>query len=39
MSDFDKEGIYFIPLGGADEIGINMYVYAGGGKLIVVDAG
>jgi len=39
MSSFDKEGIYFIPLGGADEIGINMYVYAVEGKLIVVDAG
>lgn len=39
MSNFDKDGIYFIPLGGADEIGINMYVYAVKGKLIVVDAG
>lgn len=39
MSGFDKDGIYFIPLGGADEIGINMYVYAVNGKLIVVDAG
>lgn len=39
MSNFDREGIYFIPLGGADEIGINMYVYAVNGKLIVVDAG
>ncbi len=39
MSDFKKEGIYFIPLGGADEIGMNMYVYAVNGKLIVVDAG
>ncbi len=39
MSNFDRDGIYFIPLGGADEIGINMYVYAVKGKLIVVDAG
>lgn len=39
MSHFDKDGIYFIPLGGADEIGINMYVYAVKGKLIVVDTG
>lgn len=39
MSNFDKDGIYFIPMGGADEIGINMYVYAVNGKLIVVDAG
>jgi len=39
MSSFDREGIYFIPLGGADEIGINMYVYAINGKLMVVDCG
>jgi len=39
MSNFNKDGIYFIPLGGADEIGINMYVYAVNGKLIVIDAG
>ena len=39
MSDFKKEGIYFLPLGGADEIGMNMYMYAVDGKIIVVDAG
>lgn len=39
MSDFKKNGIYFIPLGGADEIGMNMFVYASNGNLIVVDAG
>ena len=39
MSGFDRKGIYFLPLGGADEIGMNMYVYAVDGKLIVVDAG
>lgn len=39
MNSFKREGIYFIPLGGADEIGINMYVYAVDGKLIVVDTG
>lgn len=39
MSDFKKNGIYFLPLGGADEIGMNMFVYASDGKLIVVDAG
>ena len=36
---FNKDGMYFLPLGGADEIGINMYVYAVDGKLIVVDCG
>lgn len=39
MNDFKKKGIYFLPLGGADEIGMNMFVYAANGKLIVVDAG
>ncbi len=39
MSDFNRNGIYFLPLGGADEIGMNLYVYAVDGKLIVVDAG
>ena len=28
-----------MPLGGADEIGMNMYMYAVDGKIIVVDAG
>lgn len=39
MNDFKKKGIYFIPLGGADDIGMNMYAYAVDGKIIVVDAG
>nr|QIM10505.1 MBL fold hydrolase [uncultured Alphaproteobacteria bacterium] len=39
MSNFDKEGLYFVALGGADEIGMNMYVYACNGKFIMVDAG
>ncbi len=39
MNEFKKNGIYFLPLGGADEIGMNMFVYVSNGKLIVVDAG
>lgn len=39
MSSFDKEGLYFIALGGAEEVGYNMYVYAVDGKLIIVDCG
>lgn len=34
-----KKGLYFLPLGGADEIGMNMYAYCCNGKWIVVDAG
>lgn len=39
MDNFSKPGIYFLPLGGADEIGMNMYAYAVNGKIIVVDTG
>lgn len=39
MSETPKQGLYFIPLGGADEIGMNMYAYGSNGKWIVVDAG
>lgn len=35
----NKEGIYFVALGGAEEVGFNMYAYAVDGKIIVVDAG
>lgn len=38
MTDFNS-GLYFIPLGGADIIGMNMYVYGAKGKFIVVDTG
>ncbi len=39
MDIFDREGLFFIPLGGADSIGMNMYAYVCGGKMIVVDCG
>ena len=39
MSILDKDGLYFLPLGGSDKIGMNMYVYVCNGKLIVVDCG
>lgn len=39
MSILDNDGLYFLPVGGADEIGMNMYVYACNGKFIVVDCG
>ncbi len=39
MTDFKQNGLYFLPLGGADDIGMNMYAYAVDGKIIVVDAG
>lgn len=36
---FDPKRLYFIPLGGSGEIGMNLNVYAYGGKLLVVDVG
>jgi ribonuclease J len=39
IDGFDKEGIYFVALGGAEEVGFNMYAYIVDGKIIVVDAG
>ncbi|MDR1694371.1 MAG: ribonuclease J [Lactobacillaceae bacterium] len=39
MNIFDKDGLYFLPLGGAEEVGFNLYVYSVNGKIIIVDAG
>ncbi len=39
MNCFNKEGLYFVALGGAEEVGFNMYAYAVKGKIIVVDCG
>ena len=36
---FNKEGIYFLALGGAEEVGFNCYAYAIDGKIIIVDTG
>ena len=35
----DKKEIHFTALGGADEIGMNMYVYENNGRYIMVDTG
>ncbi len=39
MADLKKQGVYFVPIGGADDIGMNMFAYCSNGKWIVVDAG
>lgn len=39
IENFNKEGIYFVALGGAEEVGYNMFAYISDGKMIVVDAG
>ncbi|MGB1025724.1 MAG: ribonuclease J, partial [Rhodospirillaceae bacterium] len=37
--DFTKEGLYFLPLGGAGEIGMNLNLYRYQGKWLMVDLG
>ncbi len=39
MTSIKKEGLYFLALGGAQEIGMNMYIYSYNGRFIVVDCG
>ena len=39
MSLLDNDGLYFLPLGGSDCIGMNIYAYAVNGEIIVVDCG
>ena len=38
-NNMNNNELYFTALGGADEIGMNMYVYASNGKYIMVDTG
>ncbi len=35
----DKDNLYFIPMGGAEQFGVNLNVYAYAGKLLVIDCG
>lgn len=35
----DKNHLYFIPMGGAEQFGVNLNVYAFDGKLLVIDCG
>ncbi|MBP7722056.1 MAG: ribonuclease J [Alphaproteobacteria bacterium] len=36
---FEKDSLYFVPLGGSEQFGVNMNVYISGGKFLVVDCG
>ena len=36
---FDRPGIHFVALGGAEKVGMNMYAYIVDTRIIVVDAG
>ena len=36
---FDRDGLYFLPLGGSGEIGMNLNVYVCQGQALIVDVG
>ncbi len=37
--EFEKDALYFVPLGGSEQFGVNMNVYISNGKFLVVDCG
>ncbi|HYC03097.1 MAG TPA: ribonuclease J [Azospirillaceae bacterium] len=37
--DFDEDALYFLPLGGAGEIGMNLNLYGHAGRWLMVDLG
>lgn len=39
FKDFDKKELYFIPLGGSEQFGVNLNVYGTQGKWLVADFG
>lgn len=39
MIDDLKDGLYFLPLGGSEQFGVNLNAYITGGKIFVVDCG
>ncbi len=36
---FENDALYFVPLGGSEQFGVNMNVYISGDKFLVVDCG
>ena len=39
MTDLNPEDLHFIPLGGSEQFGVNLNVYAYNGKLLAIDCG
>lgn len=39
IDGLDKDALYFIPLGGSEQFGVNLNVYATGNDLLAVDCG
>ncbi|MGB0719445.1 MAG: ribonuclease J [Bdellovibrionales bacterium] len=39
LSEFDDDALYFIPLGGSEEFGVNLNVYVTRGQMLAIDCG
>lgn len=39
MKQFNQNGLFFLPLGGAEEVGYNLYIYGADDRFIIVDVG
>lgn len=37
--EFEKDALYFVPLGGSEQFGVNLNVYISGGQFLAVDCG
>ena len=38
-TDLDQDALYFIPLGGSEQFGVNLNVYVSNGRFLIVDCG
>jgi ribonuclease J len=39
IHDFERNALYFVPLGGSEQFGVNLNVYISEGKILIVDCG
>jgi ribonuclease J len=39
MDFLEEDGLYFVPLGGSEQFGVNLNVYAAQGRMIAIDCG
>ena len=39
VNRLDDEALYFIPLGGSEQFGVNLNVYVSQGQFLLVDCG
>lgn len=38
-NSWEGDGLYFIPLGGSEQFGVNLNVYINGGRMLAIDCG